>query len=95
MEVRPLTERTGMIDLYDENGSFVGKANVGVRIMLADGFYVPELTCGERRSDPQTPYATDLSDDDDELWCENCDIELEEWFEFCPRCGARVIEEGI
>ena len=44
-EVRPLAERKGMIDLYDGNGSFVGKANVGVRVMLADGFYVPERTC--------------------------------------------------
>lgn len=105
MEVRPLTERTGMIDLHDENGRFVGKANVGVRIMLADGFYVPERTCRisvERRKLSQTQTALVKT-------CSECGfkfgVEKENTlpFEvtlnvvvppnFCPNCGAKVEEE--
>lgn len=90
-EVRPLAERAGMIDLYDERGRFVGKANVGVRIMLADGFYVPERAC--RNLDVRGDRGFE---------CSACGYEAETYgdslcnpddFEFCPMCGARVIEE--
>ena len=91
-EVRPLAERAGMIDLYDGNGSFVGKANVGVRVMLADGFYVPERTCGELRGEPRhDAIGYSAAHEDDELWCENCDIELDDSWRFCPNCGARIV----
>ena len=102
-EVRPLAERKGMIDLFDGNGSFVGKANVGVRIMLADGFYVPERTCRisvEKRKVSQTQTAVVKS-------CSECGfeygVETENSFpfevtigaveppNFCPNCGARVV----
>lgn len=91
MEVRPLTERTGMIDLYDEQGSFVGKANVGARIMLADGFYAPERAC--RNLDVRGDRGFE---------CSACGYEAETYgdslcnpddFEFCPMCGAKVVVE--
>lgn len=30
--------------------------------------------------------------EDDELWCEHCDIELDDSWRFCPMCGARIKE---
>lgn len=30
--------------------------------------------------------------EDDELWCEHCDIELDDSWSYCPHCGARVTE---
>ena len=93
MEVRPLTERAGVIDLYDANGSFVGKANVGVKIMLADGFYVPERACR---------FETHQEPEGGEVWseCGECGSQFgwDGWqgiesARYCPSCGARVIEE--
>lgn len=96
MEVRPLTERKGVFDLFDENGSFVGKANVGVRIMLADGFYVPERACrnvfrGREFECSECGTTWHL--------LSKCDA-LAEWEHvrdpgYCPSCGARVIEEQL
>lgn len=28
-----------------------------------------------------------------ELWCEHCDIELDQEWQFCPNCGAKVVAE--
>ena len=82
------------IDLFDENGGFAGKANVGVRIMLAGMFYVPERACRNVHGGR-------------EFECSECGTTwhllsrgdaLAEWEHvrdpnFCPSCGARVIEE--
>lgn len=47
-----------------------------------------ERTCGEYRGDVyETP---DGKSDDIELWCENCDIPLEDGWRHCPNCGARI-----
>lgn len=83
MEVRPLTERTGRIDLFDENGSFVGKANVGVKIMLADGFYVPERAC--RDMNPPSCRNFKCSECGDSIW-RGAGVSMN----YCPMCGARV-----
>lgn len=53
-----------------------------------------ERTCGEWRGDPrQDAIGHAAAHEDDELWCENCDIELDEDWEYCPHCGARVVSE--
>ncbi len=53
-----------------------------------------ERTCGEWRGDP-SPYAiTDFEAHEDyELWCEHCDIELDEDWSYCPSCGAKVMAD--
>ena len=35
----------------------------------------------------------DVAHEDDELWCEHCDIELDDSWRFCPSCGAKVVDE--
>lgn len=46
-------------------------------------------TCGEYRGDVyETPDGTS---DDIELWCEHCDIPLEDGWHHCPGCGAKVV----
>lgn len=91
-----MSERAGMIDLYDADGCFVGKANVGVRIMLADGFYVPERVCRNVHGGR-------------EFECSECGTTwhilsrgdaLAEWEHvrdpgYCPHCGARVEGEEL
>lgn len=54
-----------------------------------------ERTCGEWRGDP-SPYAITNFEahEDDELWCEHCDIELDEDWSYCPSCGAKVVDHG-
>lgn len=48
-----------------------------------------ERTCGEYRGDVyDTPDGTS---DDIELWCEHCDIPLEDGWRHCPNCGAKVV----
>lgn len=94
MEVRPLTERKGMFDLYDTDGCLVGKANPGKKVMLADAFYVPERTC--RDTDYDTKSIT----------CSECGETTRNtlfWVDvdggrtvnghrprFCSNCGAKV-----
>ena len=47
--------------------------------------------CGEWRGDPrQDAIGHAAAHEDDELWCEHCDIELDESWLYCPNCGARV-----
>ena len=54
--------------------------------------YVPERTCGEWRGDPRhEAIGHAAAHEDDELWCEHCDIELDESWLYCPNCGARVV----
>lgn len=50
-----------------------------------------ERTCGEWRGET---YMTDsgFTETDAQLWCEHCDIPLEEDWRYCPKCGARVVE---
>ena len=86
-EVVPLAERKGVFDLFDPNGSFVGKANVGARIMLADGFYVPERACYMAERARETAIV-------DCYRCSACGetAGLEHFPSFYPNCGAHVIE---
>lgn len=45
--------------------------------------------CGEYRGGVyETPDGTS---DDIELWCEHCDIPLEDGWRNCPNCGAKVV----
>lgn len=54
----------------------------------------PERTCGEWRGDPRhDAIGHAAAHEDDELWCEHCDIELDESWLYCPHCGARVVNE--
>ena len=90
-EVRPLAERAGMIDLFDGNGSFVGKANVGVRVMLADGFYVPERTCSLVFVDEGEGHAPNVRCSACGGWLDAvADVEDVALFNHCPMCGARI-----
>ena len=53
-----------------------------------------ERTCGEWRGDPrQDAIGHAAAHEGDELWCEHCDIELDEDWSYCPYCGARVVSE--
>ena len=53
-----------------------------------------ERTCGEWRGDPrQDAIGHAAAHEGDELWCEHCDIELDEDWSYCPHCGARVVDE--
>ena len=53
-----------------------------------------ERTCGELRGEPRhDAIGYSAAHEDDELWCEHCDIELDDSWLFCPNCGARVVEE--
>ncbi len=45
-------------------------------------------TCGEYRGNVYE--TTDGTSDDIELWCEHCDIPLEDGWRHCPNCGAKV-----
>lgn len=51
-----------------------------------------ERTCGEPRG--FIPYDRDNFGHPSfaELWCEHCDIELDPEWEYCPHCGAKVVE---
>lgn len=82
-EPRPMAERDGLFDLYDAGGSLVGKANAGVRVMLADGFYVRERTCRI------------VWNDADRTWeCSACGgaVGLRDVV-YCESCGAKVVDE--
>ena len=46
-------------------------------------------TCGEYRGNVYE--TTDGTSDDIELWCEHCDIPLEDGWRHCPNCGAKVV----
>ena len=51
-----------------------------------------ERTCGEWRGDPRPDAIGHAAEhEDDELWCEHCDIELDEEWAYCPNCGAKVV----
>lgn len=53
-----------------------------------------ERTCGEWRGDPRPDAIGDAAaHENDELWCEHCDTELDENWSYCPYCGARVVIE--
>lgn len=53
-----------------------------------------ERTCGEWRGDPRhDAIGHAAAHEDDELWCEHCDIELDESWLYCPHCGAKVVDE--
>ena len=49
-----------------------------------------ERTCGEWRGEV---YITNggFTESDAHLWCEHCDIPLEEDWRYCPKCGAKII----
>ena len=82
-EPRPMAERDGLFDLYDERGSFVGKANADVRIMLADGFYDRVRTCARKWNSTRDWYA-----------CWACGTVLRDGgYRFCPCCGGRFEED--
>ena len=50
-----------------------------------------ERTCGEWRGDPRPDAVGWAAEhEDDELWCEHCDVELDEDWTYCPHCGARI-----
>ena len=52
-----------------------------------------ERTCGELRGEPRhDAIGYSAAHEDDELWCEHCDIELDDSWRFCPNCGAKVVE---
>ena len=71
------------IDLYDENGGFVGKANVGVRIMLADGFYERVRACARKWNATRDCYA-----------CGACGAVLYDGrYKLCPYCGGKFEEQ--
>lgn len=56
--------------------------------------YTPERTCGQWRGDAQSDACASMAaHENDELWCEHCDIELDESWAYCPHCGARVVVE--
>lgn len=67
----------------DQGGLYVEDG----RIWYGGVEHVPERTCGEWRGE-QGSYG---EEDTMELWCEHCDIELEEGWVFCPGCGAKVV----
>jgi RNA polymerase subunit RPABC4/transcription elongation factor Spt4 len=50
-----------------------------------------ERTCGEWRGET---YMTDsgFTETDSRLWCEHCDIPLEEDWRYCPECGAKRVD---
>lgn len=52
--------------------------------------YVKERTCGIWRGSLGSVWG---QEDDLELWCEHCDIVLEEDWNYCPTCGAKVVEQ--
>lgn len=86
-ETVPIKEHNHRFDLYDADGCLVGKANPGKKVMLADAFYVPERTC--RNLNP--PSCRDFE-------CSECgeSSEFTPGFmpNYCPNCGARVVEEA-
>lgn len=52
-----------------------------------------ERTCGELRGEPRhDAIGYSAAHEDDELWCEHCDIELDDSWRFCPNCGSRITE---
>lgn len=53
-----------------------------------------EHTCGEWRG-WENPDPSAFHDDDRELWCQHCDIELDEGWSYCPSCGAKVVNKVI
>lgn len=54
--------------------------------------WVKRRTCGEWRG-YTPPNPSGFNDDDGAtLWCEHCDIELDEDWAFCPNCGAKVVK---
>lgn len=59
---------------------------------LADLIEPEERTCGEWRGGE---YITNggFTETYAELWCEHCDIPLEEYWQYCPECGAKVVSE--
>ena len=63
----------------------------GVCNRLADLIEPEERTCGEWRGGE---YITNggFTETYAELWCEHCDILLEEYWQYCPECGAKVVE---
>lgn len=92
-ETVPIRQHARMFDLYDADGCLVGKASPGRKVMLHDGFYVPERACRNIDSSYDRGFE-----------CSSCGYEAETYgdslcspddFEFCPMCGAKVIEEGI
>ena len=53
-----------------------------------------ERTCGEWRGDSrQDAIGYAAAHECDELWCEHCDIELDDGWCYCPNCGAKVVEQ--
>lgn len=54
----------------------------------------PDELCGEWRGDPRHDAVGDsAAHEDDELWCEHCDKELDEDWAFCPWCGRKIREQ--
>lgn len=79
--------------LYDADGNPVGRANPGVKVMLADAFYVPERVC---RMDEFTGLVTGrlLSGI---RRCSECGTEVPpdcDPLRYCPNCGARIVGDG-
>lgn len=63
----------------------------GQRVSTSDVVTKQEGTCGEWRGDPRHDAVGDsTAHEDDELWCEHCDEELDEDWAFCPWCGRRI-----
>ena len=99
-ETVAIKEHDRLFDLYDADGCLVGKANPGKKVMLADAFYAPERTCRIVLMDMagNPPYRTGdwildaLSDG-----CSECGYPFDTLNKgkpnYCPHCGARVIEE--
>lgn len=71
--------------------SFVIKSSVQKAIEAWNTRY--ERTCGEPRGfvprDPDNFGNPSFA----ELWCEHCDIELDPDWMYCPRCGAKVVDD--
>lgn len=47
-------------------------------------------TCGEHRGFNPCDQDSFGGSSFSELWCERCDIELDDEWRFCPSCGAEV-----
>lgn len=70
-----------LIKLYDENGKLVGMYCVATgRVQIGTNFFVVERACHIDRRVPGAPF------------CHECAYDWEDDWNYCPNCGARVID---
>ena len=70
-----------LIKLYDENGERVGTYCIETgRAQIGTNFFVVERACRIDRRVPDAPF------------CYECAYDWDDDWNYCPNCGARVVE---